>query len=116
MGILQSTLRCNADYQYQKTAVPDLQGTEQEPSATEPRQSTESHNFTASFLCGCGALKRSTGKLIMTTLATAMRAANVADFYMTKYLSKVPEARGLLCSLSSQVCAASLPRKVHQKP
>ena len=41
MDVLQSTVRCNADYQYQKRAVPDLQGTEQEPSATEQRQSTE---------------------------------------------------------------------------
>ena len=30
----------------------------------------------------------------MTTLATAMRAANVADFYMTKYQSKAQEALG----------------------
>ena len=30
----------------------------------------------------------------MTTFATAMRAANVADFYMTKYLSKAQEALG----------------------
>ena len=30
----------------------------------------------------------------MTTIATAMRAANVADFYMTKYLSKAQEALG----------------------
>ena len=88
MDVLQSTIRCNADYQYQRRAVPDLQVTEQEPSAKE------SHNFTASFLCGCGVFKRSMGKLIMTTLATAMRAANVADFYMTKYLSKAQEALG----------------------
>ena len=81
-------MTAETDNQYQKT------GTEQEPSATEQRQSTESHNFTSSFLCGCGALKRSTGKLIMTTLATAMRAANVADFYMTKYQSKAQEALG----------------------
>jgi hypothetical protein len=94
MDVLQSTLRCNADYQYQQRAVPDLQGTEQEPSGTEQRQSTESHNFNASFLRGCGALKCRTGRLIMTTLATAMRAANVADFYMTKYLSKAQEALG----------------------
>jgi len=38
MDVLQSTLRCNADYQYQKRAVPDLQGTELEPSATEQSQ------------------------------------------------------------------------------
>ena len=30
----------------------------------------------------------------MTTIATAMRAANVADFYMTKYQSKAQEALG----------------------
>ena len=30
----------------------------------------------------------------MRTLATAMRAANVADYYMTKYLSKAQEALG----------------------
>ena len=120
--VLQSTLRCNADYQYQKRAVPDLQmgvdaeyeyqmraeadyqkkiasegenqyqktSTEQRPSAADPKQSTDSHNFTASFLSGCGAFKTRTNNqcqqlLIMTTIATAMRAANVADFYMTKY-------------------------------
>ena len=38
MDVLQSTLRCNADYQYQKRAVPDLQGTDLEPSATEQSQ------------------------------------------------------------------------------
>ena len=129
--VLQSTLRCNADYQYQKRAVPDLQtkaeadyqyqmraeakyqrkmtaetdnqyqktGTAQEPSATEQRQSEVFQNFTASFLYGCGVFKTGTANqgqqlLIMTTLATAMRAANVADFYMTKYLSKAQEALG----------------------
>ena len=107
MDVLQSTLRCNADYQYQKRAVPDLQGTELEPSATEQSQhrllqskgmqkpsATEQRHAQSSFLCGCGALMRGTGKLIMRTLATAMRAANVADFYMTKYLSKAQEALG----------------------
>ena len=94
MDVLQSTVCCNADYQYQKRAVPDLQGTEQKPSATEQRQSTESHKCTASFLYGCGALKRDMCLRIMRTLATAMRAANVADFYMTKYLSKAQEALG----------------------
>ena len=66
-------------------------------TATEHDQTgrvTENHNFTASFLCGCGALKCRAGKLIMTTLATAMQAANVADFYMTKYLSKAQETLG----------------------
>ena len=129
--VLQSTLRCNADYQYQKRAVPDLEmkaeaeyqyqmraeaeyqrkmtaeadnqyqktGTAQQPSATEQRQSEVVQNFTASFLYGCGVFKTSTGNpgqqlLIMTTLATAMRAANDADFYITKYLSKAQEALG----------------------
>ena len=104
MDVLQSTLRCNADYQYQKRAVPDLQGTELEPSTTEQSQSKENaeqkpfdikqKHAQSSFLCGCGTLTRGTGKLIMRTLATAMRAANVADYYMTKYLSKAQEALG----------------------
>ena len=129
--VLQSTLRCNADYQYQKRAVPDLQtlaeaehqyqmraelevqrqmtagtdkqypktDTAQETSATEQRQSQIFQNCTASLLYGCGVSKTGTGNqsqqlLIMSTLATAMRAANVADFYMTKYLSKAQEALG----------------------
>ena len=80
-------MTAEADNQYQKTR------TQQEPSATEQWQSIESHNCTASFLYGCGVSKIGTGNrfqqvLIMTTLATAMRAANIADFYMTKYLSK----------------------------
>ena len=86
-------MTAETENQYQKT------GTEQEPPATEQRQSTESHNFTASFLYGCGVAKTRTGNqcqqlLIMATLATAMRAANVADYYMTKYLSKAQEALG----------------------
>ena len=81
------------DNQYQKTS------TTQQPSATEHRQSEVVQNFTASFLYGCGVVKTGTGNesqrlLIMTTIATAMRAANVADFYMTKYLSKAQEALG----------------------
>ena len=81
------------DSQYQKTS------TTQQPSATEHRQSEVVQNFSASFLYGCGVLKTGTCNqgqqlLIMTTLATAMRAANVADFYMTKYLSKAQEALG----------------------
>ena len=42
-------------------------------------------------------LSCSSGKmmgLLMITLATAMRAAHVADFYMTKYLSKAQESLG----------------------
>ena len=86
-------MTAETDNQYQKTS------TAQQPSATEQRQSEVVQNLTASFLYGCGVFKTGTGNqgqqlLIMTTLATAMRAANVADFYMTKYLSKAQEALG----------------------
>ena len=89
----QKQIAAEAENQYQKTS------TEQKPSATDQKQSTDSHNFTASFLSGCGAFKTRTSNqcqqlLIMTTIATAMRAANVADFYMTKYQSKAQEALG----------------------
>ena len=79
--------------------IPAGNGTARQPSATKQRQSEVVQNCTASFLYGCGVFKTSHGNqsqqlLIMTTLATAMRAANVADFYMTKYLSKAQEALG----------------------
>ena len=72
----------------------DLQATEQTPSATEQSNGTERYIFITLLLCGCRAVKSRTGKLIMTTLAIAMRAARVADFYMTKDLSKDQEALG----------------------
>ena len=89
----QRKLTAETDNQYQKT------GAAQEPSATEQRQSTESQDPTVTFLYGCGGPKTRTSNqcqqlLIMRTIATAMRAANVADFYMTKYLSKAQEALG----------------------
>ena len=96
-------MRAEAEYQRKMTAGTDNQyqklSTEQEPSAAEQGQSTVCHSFTACFLYGCGVCKTGTGNqcqqfLIMTTLATAMRAANVADFYMTKYQSKAQEALG----------------------
>ena len=79
--------------------IPAGNGTARQPSATKQRQSEVVQNCTASFLYGCGVFKTSNGNqsqqlLIMTTFATAMRAANVADFYMTKYLSKAQEALG----------------------
>ena len=114
---MQSTCRCNVDYQYQKKAVPDLQtkaeaeyqyqmraeaeyqrkmtaeienqyqkmGTVQEPVGTEQRQSEVFQNLTASILYCGGVVKTGTDNqsqklLIMTTLALAMRAANVAAF------------------------------------
>ena len=87
--VLQSNLRCNADYQYQRIAVPDLQALESELKAV-PWQTSSA----IILLCGCGLLKTSMGKLIITTLATAMRAAHIADFYVTKYQSKAQEALG----------------------
>ena len=96
-------MRAEAEYQRKMTAETENQyqkmGTAQEPAGTEERQSEVVPNLTASFLYGGGVVKTGTGNqsqkmLIMTTLATAMRAANVADFYMTKYLSKAQEALG----------------------
>ena len=90
--VLQATIRCNADYQYQKRGVPDLSATEQEAAAASSAQTAADQ---ARFLMfGC---RRTAGKMmgfLMTTLATAMRAAHVADFYMTKYLSKAQESLG----------------------
>ena len=86
--VLQATLRCNADYQYQKRAVPAAVAPEDE-SATAPKQGT----FLPRVFYGCRTLTQG-GKRILTMLATAMRAANVADFYMTKYQSKADQALG----------------------
>ena len=99
----QYQMRAEAEYQRQMTAETANQyhqtGAAQEPSATEQGQNQIVQKFTASFFYGCGVLQTGSGNqcqqlLILTTLATAMRAANVADFYMTKYLSKAQEALG----------------------
>ena len=96
-------MRAEAEYQRKMTAETENQyqkkSTAQELVATEQRQSEVLHDFTASLFYCCGVVKTGTGNqcqkvLIMTTLATAMRAAKVADFYMTKYLSKAQEALG----------------------
>jgi len=87
--VLQATVRSNADKQYQKRSVPDLHATEQDLSSD-----TGTSRPNMPLLCGCNMQKSVIGRLIMTTLATAMRAANVADFYMTKYASKAQEALG----------------------
>ena len=87
--VLQAALRCNADYQYQKRCVPDL-GEGQPSSRAEP--ATEQP---PTFLVhGCRRVAGAVARMILTTLATAMRAANVADFYMTKYQSKAQEKLG----------------------
>ena len=95
--VLQATIRCNADYQYQKRAVPDILATEQEPNAAR-RADTENEvrqGFIGRLLVGCGgSSSKNDNQIVLAMLATAMRAANVADFYMTKYLSKAQQALG----------------------
>ena len=92
--VLQATVRSNADYQYQKRAVPEESTTETDAetaagAATEPRGR---HKFFSRLLCGCQELTQPQNERILAGFATAMRAANVADFYMTKYLSKAQQA------------------------
>ena len=79
-------MRAEAEYQRKMTAETEDQyqkrGTAQEPAATEQRQSEVFQNFTVSFLYCCGVVKTGKGNqsqkvLIMTTLATAMRAASL---------------------------------------
>ena len=86
--VLQATIRCNADYQYQKRTVPDVPATEQNAD------SADQYRFVHGLMCGCKELTHPQNKFILVTFATAMRAANVADFYMTKYLSKAQQALG----------------------
>ena len=64
--VLQATLRCNADKQYQKRSVPDVHATEQDPPSH-----TGSSGPTMPLLCGIGRRIGATGRLIMNTLATA---------------------------------------------
>ena len=64
-----------------------------------PWEDTVIRKMAQSFLCGCGLARQGSHKpkemlMIIATLATAMRAANVADFYMTKYQSKAQEMLG----------------------
>lgn len=95
--VLQVTVRCNADYQYQKRAVPAVIATENdatveaEAPATEQDPTPKKGTVLCRLFYGCRLLTRR-GREVLTTLATAMRAANIADFYMTKYQSKPQEA------------------------
>jgi hypothetical protein len=93
--VLQATIRCNADYQYQKIAVPKAAATEHDP-ATSVETATggsDQPTFTQRLFYGCRKLPLA-GKKLLTALATATRAANIADFYMTEYQSKAQEALG----------------------
>ena len=88
--VLQSAIRCNADYQYQKRCVPDIDLSELQEDVG---QAAEPPSFMIHIWRG---VKSVTGHAIAIciTLATAMRAANVADFYMTKYACKPQEKLG----------------------
>ena len=64
-------------------------------SQEEATQQRAPRDYTAKLLYGCGVHKYNAQQIrILTIVATAMRASNVADFYMTKYLSKAQEALG----------------------
>ena len=98
--VLQATIRCNADYQYQKRCVPECNFSQQEAKAGTAKEhagasvATE-HADPPSFLVhGCRRLRQALVGSILATLATAMRAASVADFYMTKYQSTSQEQLG----------------------
>ena len=74
--------------QYQKRCVPDVDLSERHEDAAP---SAETRSFMAHVLCG---VRAAIARLISITLATAMGAANVADFYMTKYQCKPQEKLG----------------------
>ena len=64
-------------------------------SQEEATQQGAPRDYTAKLLYGCGMHKYNAQQIrILTIVATAMRASNVADHYMTKYLSKAQEALG----------------------
>ena len=84
----QAAVRCNAAYQYQKRCVLDVDLSERHEDAAP---SAETLSFMAHVLCG---VRTALARVIAITLATAMSAANVADFYMTKYQSKPQEKLG----------------------
>ena len=83
--VLQSAIRCNGDYQYQKRCAPDVDLSERQEDAAP---AAEPPSIMVHLLCG---VRSVLAMAIAITLATAMRAANVADFYMTKYQSKPQE-------------------------
>ena len=95
--VLQATVRCNADYQYQKRAVPEILAAELDSNVVAGvSDKSQSHRgLIGRLLLGCGGGNTSNNNaVVLTMLATAMRAANVADFYMTKYLSKAQQVLG----------------------
>ena len=64
-------------------------------SQEEATQQRAPRDYTAKLLYGCGIHKYNAQQIrILIIVATAMRASNVANFYITKYLSKAQEALG----------------------
>ena len=79
--VLPSTCRCNADCQFQAREVPPCNLSGKDGADTD---------FSSRLFYGCRKLSAA-GKRVLIVLATAMRAANVTDFYMTKYQAKSQE-------------------------
>ncbi len=61
------------------------------PDEGAPSSPAKSEVTLYRFFYGCKKLAQK-AKDVLTAMATAMRAANIADFYMTKYQSKSQEA------------------------
>ena len=86
--VLQATIRLNAEYEYQKRAVHEI-------LAIEQKSNINADVSDGSLLLSCCEDKINNNNAVaLTMLAAAMRAANVDDFYMTKYLSKAQQTLG----------------------
>ena len=60
--------------------------------ATQQKTRCTPRDYTAKLLYRCGPHKYNTQQIAILTWQTAVPASNVADFYITKYLSKAQEA------------------------
>lgn len=81
--VLQSAVRCNADFQYMSRAVPE------QVDDTE----LADHVKDTPLFFGWSRLPIA-AKRLLRVLQVAMRSAFVADFYMTKYLAKAQQMLG----------------------
>ena len=62
--------------------------------ATQQKTRCTPRDYTAKLLYRCGPHKYNAQQIAILTWQTAVPASNVADFYITKYLSKAQEALG----------------------
>ena len=62
--------------------------------ATQQKTRCTPRDYTAKLLYRCGPHKYNAQQIAILTWQTAVPASNVADFYVTKYLSKAQEALG----------------------